>query len=107
MTEEIVPSMASLVSRFTQRERVYPDDPRLLRAYDQENRPCIIVADPTEPIHVARFDSEAERDAWLREVKTSALRKRRLRQESGGGSAAPAMSGTHEEREEKLRELSA
>ena len=57
MTEEIVPSMASLVSRFTQPERVYPDDPRLLRAYDQENRPCIIVADPTEPIHVARFDS--------------------------------------------------
>ncbi|WP_395143559.1 hypothetical protein [Armatimonas sp.] len=91
MTEEIVPSMASLVSRFTQRERVYPDDPRLLRAYDPENRPCVIVADPSEPIHVARFDSEAERDAWLEEVKASAIQKQRRRTESGGGSAAPAI----------------
>ena len=92
MIEDILPATVSLASQFTNLERVYPNDPRLLYAYDTENCPCILAAEPLQSLRVARFTSEAERDAWLGEVKASAAQRQRRDSEGGGGggSAAPA-----------------
>jgi hypothetical protein len=90
MIEEILPAMVSLSALFTNLERVYPNDARLLTAYDRANRPCIIAIEPQESVRVARFPSEAERDTWLAQVKASALGRRRSSNSGSSGGALPA-----------------
>lgn len=91
MTEETLPINVSLAALFTKRERVFPNDSRLLTAYDRNHRPCIIAIEPLQSVRVARFASEVERDTWLKQIK--ALVSGRLSSSSSGNmGGAPPMT---------------
>ena len=94
VTEELLPRDLVLSEHFTQIERVYAPDPRLLKAVDSNGKVCFLISDSAELHYVARFDSEQERDDWFTEVCVSAWRKKHGSPDDEDGGAAPVPATT-------------